>query len=55
MIRLGEIQTLKIIKKVEFGVYLAENGQKAENRTGRRRKFCFRRGRYPVKRDLAMK
>ncbi len=31
MIRLGEIQTLKIIKKVEFGVYLAENGQKAEN------------------------
>ncbi|MDE7339439.1 MAG: S1 RNA-binding domain-containing protein [Lachnospiraceae bacterium] len=31
MIRLGEIQTLKIIKKVEFGVYLAESGQKAEN------------------------
>ena len=26
-----KIQTLKIIKKVEFGVYLAENGQKAEN------------------------
>ena len=27
MIKLGEIQTLKIIKKVEFGVYLAESGQ----------------------------
>jgi len=34
MIKLGEIQTLKIIKKVEFGVYLAESGQGPED--GRR-------------------
>ena len=27
MIKLGEIQTLKIVKKVEFGVYLADGGQ----------------------------
>ncbi|MBD5458690.1 MAG: S1 RNA-binding domain-containing protein [Lachnospiraceae bacterium] len=31
MIRLGEIQTLKMIKKVEFGVYLAESGEGAED------------------------
>lgn len=30
MIKLGEIQTLKMIKKVEFGVYLAESGQGTE-------------------------
>lgn len=31
MIKLGEIQTLNIIKKVEFGVYLAESGQGSED------------------------
>ena len=32
MIRLGEIQQLEVVKKVEFGVYLAdtENGSKEE-------------------------
>ena len=28
MIRLGEIQTLEIVKKVEFGVYLADRGRR---------------------------
>ncbi|MCM1174896.1 MAG: S1-like domain-containing RNA-binding protein [Blautia sp.] len=34
MIKLGEIQTLKIIKKVEFGVYLAEEEARPEDRRG---------------------
>lgn len=32
MIRLGEMQTLKIVKKVEFGVYLSDDGQSVEER-----------------------
>lgn len=34
MIKLGEIQKLKIIKKVEFGVYLAEKAEDAGKRSG---------------------
>lgn len=32
MIALGEIQTLVIVKKVEFGVYLAESKESQEER-----------------------
>lgn len=32
MIALGEVQTLEIVKKVEFGVYLAESKEKQEER-----------------------
>lgn len=32
MIRLGELQTLKIVKKVEFGVYLSDDGQSVKER-----------------------
>ena len=30
MIRLGEVQTLQIVKKVEFGVYLGEEADAEE-------------------------
>ena len=30
MLRLGEKQTLEVVKKVEFGVYLAESKEMAE-------------------------
>ena len=30
MPKLGEIQELKVVKKVEFGVYLAEEGREEE-------------------------
>ena len=30
MLRLGEMQTLEIVKKVDFGVYLAEGGEPQE-------------------------
>lgn len=36
MIKLGEIQTLKIVKKVEFGVYLADEGQNEEQNAAER-------------------
>ena len=36
MIKLGEIQTLKIVKKVEFGVYLSDEGQNEEQNAAER-------------------
>lgn len=38
MIKLGEMQTLKIIKKVEFGVYLAEEDVQKSGNTGEEKK-----------------
>ena len=40
MIQLGEIQTLQIVKKVDFGVYLGE-GTKTEERSGAQEKVLL--------------
>ena len=59
MIKLGEIQTLKIVKKVEFGVYLADEGQNEEQnaaeRPRRRRRYCFREDRFRGRQESVRK